>query len=152
MDQGRPSPLVLGARMAAKTIEVTGTALLPPLIQASNEIFPTAAQRKSGTVVGKGRKINKEKLKAVLVAIDCMEDEDMEEANFDPPGTQPNPSPTNPGSSCDSLQHNLSPVARDKVLLLEYDSDVSSDSGVNSASDGSLDFNYLSDLNNSIFS
>ena len=71
LDQGRPSSLVLGARMAAKIKEVPGTAPLLPLIKASNEIFPIAGQRKSGTVVGKGRKINKEKLKAVLAAIDC---------------------------------------------------------------------------------
>ena len=42
LDQGRPSTLVPGAQMAAKAIEVPGSTPLPPLIQASNEIFPTA--------------------------------------------------------------------------------------------------------------
>ena len=106
--------------------------------------------------MGKGRKINKEKLKAVLATIDCFEDEDMKEANFDPPGTQQNPSPSIPGRSCasvvrDSLQHYLSPVARNKISLSDYDSDVSSVAGVYSASDGSSDFNDLSNMNDSIF-
>ena len=50
------------------------------------------------------------------------------------------------------MQHYLSPVARDKIFLPEYDSDVPCVSGVYSASDGSPDFNNLSDLNDSIFS
>ena len=147
LDQGRPSSLVPGARMAAKTIEVPGTAPLLPLIKAFNEIFPTAGQRKSGTVVGKGRKINKEKLKAVLTAIDCMDDEDMEEANSDPPGTLLIPSPINPGSSLQILNV----VAKEKDSFPDYDSDDSSDSAVFTASCDSPSVNDLSDLNHSIF-
>ena len=107
--------------------------------------------RKSRTVVGKGRKINKEKLKAVLAAIDNMDDEDMEEANSNPPGTQHIPSPIIPGTCCDTSMHNLNVVAKEIDVNPNYDSDDSTDSTVFTASCGSPGFNDLSDLNHSIF-
>ena len=84
--------------MAANPIEVPIIVPLSNLIQATNEIFPIANQGKKGTMEDKGWKINKEKLKAVLTAIDCMEEEDMDEVNYDPCNIQ-HISSTNPGTS-----------------------------------------------------
>ena len=157
--QGRPSPLVPGARMATTTIEIPGPTPLPPLIQASQELFPVAIQRKSGSVVNKGRKINKEKLKAVLAAIDCFEDNDMEEATSDPPSTLHDPLSTTPGrpldfAAGDSLQYVMRPVVRDTFSLPEYDSDASasSTSGASNEKVGPSNSIDLSELNDSIFS
>ena len=145
--------------MAATTIEIPGPTPLPPLIQASQELFPVVVQRKFGSLVNKGRKINKEKLKAVLVAIDCFENDDMEEATSNPPGTQHNPSSTTLGrplafATGDSLQHVMRPVVKDTFSLSKYDSkaSASSTSGVSYDNVGPSDSIDLSKLNDSIFS
>ena len=49
---------------------------------------------------GKRRKINKEKLKAVLATIDGLEEEDMEEVHFDTSNIQHISSLINPSTSC----------------------------------------------------
>ena len=158
VDQGRPSSLAPGAQMAAKAIEVPGPTPILPLIQATNEIFPSTVRRKSGTMVSKGRKNNKEKLKVVLVAIDRFEDEDMEEATSDLPGTQQDPSFVNPGRryvlvNDGSLQRFMSLIARDKFSFPEYDSDDSAsfNYGGSLASIGPPDSLDLSELRDNIF-
>ena len=104
-----------------------------------------------GLIEGKGRKINKEKLKAVLVAIDCMEDEEMDEVNYDPCNIQHISSSINPGTSSVVNMPLLDFVAREDILSSEYDSD-SLDSPLSAASHDSVCSNDKDELNNSIFS
>ena len=110
-------------------------------------------------MVNKGRKINKENLKVVLAAIDCFEDDDMEEATSDPPGTLHDPLSTIPGRPLDfvagnSLQHVMRPVVRDTFSLPKYDSDASASSTSSASNEkvGPSDSIDLSELNDSIFS
>ena len=147
----RPSSIVPGPREAANPIDVLVIVPLPNLVQATNEIFPIAGQGSKGPVEGKRRKINKEKLKAVLAAIDGMEDEDMEEVHYDPSNIQHISSPTNPDTSCVDNTLFLDTVARKEISSHGYDSDFI-DSPVSVASHDSTCFSDKNEMNNSIFS
>ena len=102
--------------MAASPIEVPTTLPLPVLSQATNEIFPVAGSGKAGTMEAKAWKISKEKLKAILAAIDNMEDEEMAEVNYDPCNTHHISSSTNPGTSSLVNMSLLNPIAREEVF------------------------------------
>ena len=81
-------------RIEANPIVVPAPTPFPALNQVAEEIFPSVTSGK-GLSETKVRKISKEKLKAVLTTIDCMEDEEMEEVAYDP--IQHISSSTNPG-------------------------------------------------------
>ena len=148
--QGRSSSLVLGARVIANTIEVPASVPLPNLLQASEEIFPSVGQRKKGEVEGKRRKINKEKLKAVLAVIDCMDEEEMEEVNFDPSSTQ-HISPNNPGIFSEVNQPLLDVVAREMASSSDSDSEFL-DSPASVDSHDSFCGDDINEMNHCIFS
>ena len=135
------------SRVAASLIEVPTPLPLPVLSQAANEIFPVANPSKAGPPEAKARKISKEKLKAVLAAIDSMEDEEMDEVNYDPCNTHHISSSTNPGTSSLANMSLLNPISREEVFYSEYESEFPT------STDSSYSFcsNDKYDLDNSIF-